>query len=121
MSSAPTLGSANPVPQLKFTVGSGRVTPRYSQTYRFYTNCDDGSRLWVNNNLLVDNWVDQGPTERSGTIALTAGARYDLRLEYYNRGGGALAQLLWSSPSQAKQIIPQEVLTPPAASPPPVV
>jgi mannan endo-1,4-beta-mannosidase len=70
---------------------------------------------------LVDNWVDQGPTERSGTITLTAGVPYDLRLEYYNRGGGALAQLLWSSPSQPKQIIPPQALTPPATSPPPVV
>ena len=97
---------------------TGRVTPRYSQTYRFHTNCDDGSRLWVNNQLLVDNWVDQGPVERSGTITLTAGVPYDLRMEYYNRGGSALAQLLWSSPSQTKQIVPQEVLTPPAAAPP---
>lgn len=100
---------------------TGRVTPRHSQSYRFYTNCDDGSRLWVNGVLLVDNWVDQGPIERSGIINLTAGVPYDLRLEYYNRGGGALAQLLWSSPSQVKQIVPQEVLTPPAAAPAPVV
>jgi hypothetical protein len=99
----------------------GQVTPRESQTYRFYTNCDDGSRLWVNGTLLVDNWVDQGPTERSGVITLTAGTSYDLRLEYYNRGGGALAQLLWSSPSQAKQIIPQGALTPPVAGPSPVI
>ena len=100
---------------------TGRVTPKYSQTYRFYTNCDDGSRLWVNNTLLVDNWVDQGPTERSGTITLTAAVPYDLRLEYYNRGGGALAQLLWSSPSQTKQIIPPQAITPPATVPSPVV
>jgi hypothetical protein len=100
---------------------TGRVTPTYGQTYRFYTNCDDGSRLWINNTLLVDNWVDQGPTERSGTITLTAGTPYDLRLEYYNRGGSALAQLLWSSPSQPKQIIPPQALTPPATTPPPVV
>jgi hypothetical protein len=100
---------------------TGRVTPRFSQTYRFYTNCDDGSRLWVDNVLLVDNWVDQGPTERSGTIALTAGVPYDLRLEYYNRGGSALAQLLWSSPAQPKEVIPQEALTLPTPAPAPVV
>ncbi len=100
---------------------TGRVVPQFSQVYRFYTNCDDGSRLWVNNTLLVDNWVDQGPTERSGTITLTAGVPYDLRMEYYNRGGGALAQLLWSSPAQTKQIIPPEALAPSAATPTPVV
>ena len=73
------------------------MTSRFTETHRFHTDCDDGSRLWVNDVLLVDNWVDQGPTERSGEIALTAGVRYDLRLEYYDRGGSALAQLLWSS------------------------
>lgn len=97
---------------------TGRVTP----TYQLHTNCDDGSRLWVGNILLVDNWVDQGPTERSGAITLTAGTSYDLRLEYHNRGGSALAQLLWSSPSQPKQIIPPESLTAPTTTtPPPVV
>jgi len=100
---------------------TGQVTPRYSQTYRFYTNCDDGSRLWVNGRLLVDNWVDQGPVERSGTITLTAGVPYDLRMEYYNRGGSALAQLLWSSPSQSKEIIQPNWLNPPTTGGPPVV
>ena len=95
---------------------TGRVTPPFSETYRFYANSDDGVRLWVNNVLLVDDWTDHGPTESSGTIALTAGVRYDIRMEYYQKGGGALVQLLWSSPSVAKQIVPRERLTPTTAT-----
>ena len=66
--------------------------------------------------------TDHGPTETSGTIALTAGVRYDIRLEYYERSGSALVQLLWSSPSLPKQIIPTGRLTPgPGPATPPVV
>jgi hypothetical protein len=89
---------------------SGQVRPRFSETYTFYTNSDDGVRLWVNGQLLVDRWVNQAPTEHASNITLAAGQLYDIRLEYYDIGGGALSQLLWSSPSQAKEIVPQTVL-----------
>ncbi|HMJ13325.1 MAG TPA: PA14 domain-containing protein, partial [Polyangiaceae bacterium] len=95
---------------------TGRVSPQYSQTYRFYTTSDDGVRLWVNGQLLIDNWTDHGPTENSGTIALTAEAVYDIRMEFYENGGGATATLSWSSPSVSKGIIPTTRLFPPATS-----
>ena len=76
----------------------------------------------MNNVKLVDNWTDHGPIEASGTITLTAGVRYDIRMEDYEKAGSALVQLLWSSPSLPKQIIPAERLAPGSASaPPPVV
>jgi hypothetical protein len=94
----------------------GQVQPRFSEAYTFYTVSDDGIRLWVNNQLVVDSWVDQGPTEHAGTIALQAGFLYDLKVEYYENGGGALAQLWWSSPSASKEIVPSTQLYPPASS-----
>jgi len=101
---------------------TGRITPPFSERYRFYANTDDGAWLWVNNVKLVDNWTDHGPTETSGTITLTAGVRYDITMEYYEKVGGALVQLLWSSPSLPKQILPGERLTPaPGPATPPVV
>jgi hypothetical protein len=66
----------------------------------------------VNNQLLVDQWVDQSPTERSGTIALIAGQQYDIKTEYYENGGGAVAILRWSSPSIAKNVVPMYRLFP---------
>jgi len=89
---------------------TGQVEPRYSQTYTFYTGTDDGVRLWVNGVLLIDHWADQGYTEWSGTIALTAGQKYDIRMDYYENGGSASAQLRWSSASQIKQLIPASQL-----------
>jgi len=90
----------------------GQVQPKYSETFTFYTTTDDGVRLWVNNQQLVNNWIDQGATEKSGTIALVAGQKYDITMEYYENGGGASAKLAWSSPSQAKGIIPQSQFYP---------
>ncbi len=83
------------------------IIPQFTETYTFYTRTDDGAKLWVNDELLVNRWVNQGPTEWSGTVNLTAGKRYPLKMEYYENTGGAVAELRWSSPSQAKQIIPQ--------------
>jgi hypothetical protein len=98
---------------------TGTVTPLFSETYTFYARTNDGVRLWVNNQLLVDNWVNQGATEKSATIALTAGQPYPIKMEYYQNTNTALAQLSWSSASQAKQIIPQSQLSPGGGAPPP--
>jgi RHS repeat-associated protein len=95
---------------------TGKVEPQYSQTYTFYTQTDDGVRLWVNGQLIIDKWIDQGPTEWSGQIALNAGQRYDIRMDFYENGGGALATLSWASGSQSKQIIPQNRLYLPGSS-----
>jgi glucose/arabinose dehydrogenase len=99
-------------------VWTGQVQPLYNETYTFFTTSDDGTRLFVNNQLVVNNNFDQPPTERSGTITLQAGQKYDIRLEYYENGGGAVSRLAWSSPSQIKQIIPQSQLYSTAPPPP---
>jgi hypothetical protein len=89
---------------------TGQVQPEFTQTYTFYTTSDDGVRLYVNGQLIINNWSDHSPTENSGTIALVAGQKYDIRLEYYERNGGAQVSLSWSSLSRSKQIIPQNRL-----------
>lgn len=108
-------GGGSPDPSIgadQFSVRwTGQVQANATETVTFYTTTDDGVRLWVNNVLIIDHWVDQGPTEWSGTIALQGGVRYDLRMDYYENGGGAVAKLSWSSPSTPKQIIPQNRLS----------
>ncbi|RYE91206.1 MAG: hypothetical protein EOO75_09090, partial [Myxococcales bacterium] len=46
----------------------GRVKAPVTGLYTFETLTDDGARLWVNNQLLVDKWITQGPTAYTGTI-----------------------------------------------------
>jgi hypothetical protein len=89
---------------------SGFVVPAKSETYSFYTNTDDGVRLWVNGKLLVDRWSNKGASEYSGSITLVGGQAYAIKMEYFENTGKAQAQLRWSSASVAKQIVPQSAL-----------
>jgi hypothetical protein len=87
-------GPGNGIPTDNFSVRwTGRFTfPAGSRT--FTTRSDDGVRLWVDGVQLINNWTDHAPTTNTGTQTLTAGD-HDVKLEYYERGGGALIQLSW--------------------------
>ncbi|NIA15915.1 MAG: hypothetical protein GWP08_17775 [Nitrospiraceae bacterium] len=93
---------------------TGTVEPAYSETYTFYTNSDDGVRLWLDGELVISNWSNHAPTEDSYTTpsALVAGQQYTIRMEFYEYGGGATVQLSWSSASESKAIIASSFLTP---------
>jgi hypothetical protein len=106
---APASGVSSDSFQIRWT---GQVTPAFTETYTFYTQSDDGVRLWVNGVQLVDNWTNHTSTENSNTIALTAGVPVDIRLEYYDASSSGLIRLSWSSPSQPKVPVPGRALTP---------
>ncbi len=91
---------------------TGRVRAQVTGTHTFTTQSDDGVRLWVNGVQLIDDWTDHSTAENSGTIALTAGQTYDIRLEYYDNAGTAVVKLLWSAPGLAREIVPQSQLHP---------
>ena len=93
---------------------TGQVKPQFTEAYVFETRTDDGVKLWVNDQLLIDSWQYQGTTTWTNTINLTADVRYNIRMEYYNYGYSARAQLFWHSDSQARQIIPAARLYPSA-------
>jgi glucose/arabinose dehydrogenase len=88
----------------------GEVLAQFTDTYTFSVVADDGVRLWVNNELIIDKWIPQAPTEWSGTINLEAGERYPITLEFFEDGGGAVIRLLWQSTLLPKQVIPQSQL-----------
>ncbi len=83
----------------------GKIVPRYSENYTFHLNSDNGRRLWVNNQLIIDRWVDDWDVEYAGQIRLNAGQSYDIRVEYFEHYGGAYNRLEWSSPSQRREIV----------------
>lgn len=100
----------------------GQVLPATTETHTFHATTSDGVRLWVNGQLIIDQWVSQAAAESSGSVALTAGQPATVKMEYSSAaatGGGRVA-LSWSTPTIAKQIIPRERLyAPVAASVPP--
>ncbi len=91
---------------------TGQVQPQYSETYYFDANTDDGVKLWVNDQLIIDTWVLRGAADSIGSITLQGGVRYDIRMDYFNGGGLGVAHLYWYSASQSKQIIPSTRLYP---------
>ncbi|MGH9242547.1 MAG: PA14 domain-containing protein [Vicinamibacterales bacterium] len=60
--------------------------------YFFTAKADDGVRLFVNGRPLIDAWIDQGPTDYSASYAHKGGT-LDIRVEYYQGGGGKTLQL----------------------------
>ena len=94
---------------------SGQVLAPAAGTYTFTTLSDDGVRLYVNGQLLIDNWTNHAAVENSGTIALAANQKYDIRLDFYERGGAATIRLSWAYPGRAVQVVPQSALFPATA------
>jgi uncharacterized repeat protein (TIGR01451 family) len=111
-------GTGSPDPSINNNLFAGRwsgqVEALHTEEYTFYTYSDDGIRVWVDGQLVVDDWSNHGARERSGVISLQAGHKHDLEVHYYENGGDAVAQLSWESASQPKEIIPQSALFPPA-------
>jgi hypothetical protein len=61
----------------------------------FTTNVDDGVRVYVDNNLIIDHWIDEGATTYTSSQNMTAGA-HTVVMEYYENTGGASATLSWT-------------------------
>jgi hypothetical protein len=96
---------------------TGQVQPYATETYTFETESDEGVRLWVNGVQLINSWADQTDAKLSGTIALVKGHKYDIKLEYYDDTGPALAILRWSGASTPYSVIPETQLYPPPQPP----
>lgn len=88
----------------------GYILPQFTDTYTFYTISDDGVRVYIDNELIINQWVPQGPTEWSGNYAVTAGQQYPVTLEFFEDGGGAVMKFLWKSSLLPKQLVPKSQL-----------
>ncbi len=104
---APATGVAADLFSVRWT---GQIQPRYSEGYTFYLTADDGCRLWVNKQLIIDKWRNDSASEVAGSIALTAGQKCAIRVDYYEARGNASARLEWKSASQSREVVPLGVL-----------
>jgi hypothetical protein len=84
---------------------TGSITVPAAANYTFYLESDDGSALYINNQLILINDGPQGMTEIGGTMTLNAGT-YPVRIEYVQGGGNAGLIARVSSTSVPKQVIP---------------
>jgi pimeloyl-ACP methyl ester carboxylesterase len=72
--------------------------------YSFTTAADDGTRLFVGNQKIIDDWNGHGVVEQTGKLKLQAGY-YKIVLEYFQGGGGAAISLFWSSGEITRKIL----------------
>jgi hypothetical protein len=77
--------------------------------YSFFTESDDGSRLSVDDSLVVDNDGLHGMSERRGVIALEAGL-HAIHVAYFNKTGGAGLGISWRGPGIEKCRVPDSTL-----------
>lgn len=90
----------------------GQVEPQYSETYYFDAYTDDGVKVWVNDQLIINNWTAKSASDSVGSITLQGGTRYDIKMEYFQQTSSAVAELYWYSADQSRQIIPNNCLFP---------
>jgi len=97
-------GGASPAAGLPATGWSakwtGTLTPPTTGVYQFALNSDDGSRLFINGQQVINNWFNQPPTTRTGSISLTAGQPVSIEVDYFQDGGGSQVFLNWTIPNQ---------------------
>ena len=77
--------------------------------YTFFINSDDGSRFYLDGELLIDNDGLHGMVEKQGTVQLTAGL-HAIIATYFDNGGGDGLTMSWNGPDMTKQEIPANVL-----------
>jgi hypothetical protein len=101
-------------PSTSCGLGADSFSARWTRTvnfsggnYQFTVTADDGVRLWIDSQLVLDKWILQAPTTYTvGPLSLSGNKT--LKMEYFENAGGAVAKLSW-----------QEVSPPPPPPPPP--
>lgn len=79
---------------------TGYVRVTETGQYTFQTQSDDGVRLTVNGQLIIDNWTNHASTtDTSAPVNLVAGQAYPIELAFYENGGQAEIRLRWQTPS----------------------
>ncbi len=89
----------------------GKIKAPTTGTYTIYTQSDNGVKVWINGKLVVNAYDAHPSREDKGTIALTAGVKYDIKVEYFENLGDGTMKLSWSGPGIGKQIVPGSALT----------
>lgn len=98
-------GPGNGIPTNGFSARWVGVEALIAGTYTFATLTDDGVRLWVNGQKLIEFWQNQShPITRSGTIGLDSG-EFTVDMEYYENTGGAVAQLSYTRDNSTIHVI----------------
>ncbi|HEY8413562.1 MAG TPA: glycoside hydrolase family 3 C-terminal domain-containing protein [Pyrinomonadaceae bacterium] len=88
---------------------TGKMKPAESGRYRLGFTADDGARLYIDGQLLVEAWASNPNKTVTKEITLEAGHSYDLRMEYFQNTREAVAKLVWSYPRMPERLVDEAV------------
>jgi len=88
---------------------NGYIQINTAGNYTFYTSSDDGSKLYIDGNQIVNNDGNHGTQERSGSATLTTGL-HDITVLFFENGGGENLTVQYQGPSISKQNVPFSIL-----------
>jgi beta-glucosidase len=97
------------VPENQFSVRwTGKIIPPETRTYFLGTRADDGARLYMDGQLLIEDWTEHGERPNNIQVKLEGGKEYEIVFEQFDNGMGASARLTWDLGlkdfNEAKQI-----------------
>ena len=97
----------NSIPNDDFQIRwTATIEAETAGNYNFRSYTDDGLRLYIDGQLIIDYRQEQRPTNRTGSIYLSEGS-HECVMEYYENGGGAVASLYWTPPGGTESLVLQ--------------
>jgi hypothetical protein len=115
---------ASGMPDDQFSARWTRTVTLEEGAYRFFARSDDGVRLWLDDDQVIDHWVDGGAEDYAGD-ALVSSGEHTVRVEYYENGGLAVIRVWWErvaatpTPTATSTETPTLTPAPPTETPPP--
>lgn len=79
---------------------TGRLKPPVSGNYEITAVSDDGIRVYLDGSLIIDHWSDHAAEAKMANVFFEAGKFYDIKVEFYENGGDAVALLGWTKPNE---------------------
>ncbi len=90
----------------------GELLTPTTATYTLFAKTDDGVRIWLDDQLVVDSWAARSAADSTYVFAAIAGKRYKIRMDYWQQAGEETATLEWSYAGQTRATVPATQLFP---------
>lgn len=91
------------VPENHFSVRwEGFLKPSLTGEYELAFASDDGCRVWLNNELIINDWSVHATTTFRYKVNLKGGEKYLIRIDYFQGEADAIARLGWQTPTSEK-------------------
>ena len=101
------------IPNFNYSViWTGRVVPKKTGTYTVYLNSSDGTRFWMNGEVIVNKWTVRRIHTDSFKVKLTAGESYDIKFAFAQRFGQSESRFEWECEEAGikRQLIPENCM-----------